>query len=353
MTCDTQSQSATGATRRSFMIGAAALAMPAILGRNAFAQGGGEVVIGVSGGDYGRLVAENIDDLVLKPQGIKVIQDQGDEPFRVAKVIAARDQPKGTLDILQAEATACYRLADAGLLETLDETNVPNIKYVLPHLRTNFMVPQIYSPQVLVYNQQLVDKPPTSLSDMLDPKYKGKFGISAQNALHLITASSLNKTGSASDFEAAKPLVQQFIANGLRLYPQPDAIAAALKSGEITVSLMWLARKNLWRKSGLPFDAAFPKEGCMLFINAMAVPKSAPNKANAFKYLNAVLEPAAQVGFAKNMGYLPTSSETKLEGEVAEQLKLPDPAPKMILPDFPYLAKTQNAMNDWWKKAIR
>lgn len=340
-------------TRRNLLIGATALAAPAIIGRHASAQSGGEVVIGVSGGDYGRLVKENIDDLILAPQGIKVVQDQGDEPFRVAKVVAARDQAQGTLDILQAEATACYRLADAGLLETLDESNVPNIKYVLPHLRTNFMVPQIYSPQVLVYNEKLVDKPPTTLSDMLDPQYKDKFGVSAQNALHLITASSLNKTGNASDFEAAKPLVEQLIANGLRIYPQPDAIAAALNSGEISVSLMWLARKILWRKADLPFDAAFPKEGCMLFINAMAVPKSAPNKANAFAYLNAVLDPKAQVGFAKNMGYLPTSSQTHLDGEVAEQLALPDPAPKMILPDFPYLAKNQNAMNDWWKKAIR
>ncbi|HMR33497.1 MAG TPA: extracellular solute-binding protein [Geminicoccaceae bacterium] len=346
-------RSAITATRRNVLIGATALAAPAIIGRRALAESGGEVVIGVSGGDYGRLVKENIDDLVLTPQGITVIQDHGDEPFRIAKVVAARDQSKGTLDILQAEATACYRLADAGLLETLDETNVPNIKYVLPDLRTNFMVPQIYSPQVLVYNEKLVETPPTSLSDLLDPKYKDKFGISAQNSLHLITAASLNETGSASDFEAAKPLVQQLIANGLRIYPQPDAIAAALNSGEISVSLMWLARKILWRKANLPFEAAFPKEGCMLFINAMAVPKSAPNKENAFKYLNAVLEPAAQVGFARNMGYLPTSTETHLEGEVAEQLRLPDPAPTMIMPDFPYLAKTQNAMNDWWKKAIR
>ncbi len=340
-------------TRRNLLLGAAALAAPALIGRHAFAQSGGEVVIGVSGGDYGRLVKENIDDLVLAPQGIKVVQDQGDEPFRVAKVVAARDQAKGTLDILQAEATACYRLADAGLLEKLDENNVPNIKYVLPHLRTDFMVPQIYSPQVLVYNEKLVEKAPTTLTDLLDPKYKGKFGISAQNALHLITASSLAKTGGASDFEAAKPLVQELIANGLRIYPQPDAIAAALNSGEISVSLMWLARKILWRKANLPFEAAYPKEGCMLFINAMAVPKSAPNKANAFKYLNAVLDPKAQVGFARNMGYLPTSSQTTLEGEVAKQLELPNPAPKMILPDFPYLAKNQNAMNDWWKKAIR
>jgi len=37
----------------------------------------------------------------------------------------------------------------------------------------------------------------------------------------------------------------------------------------------------------------------------MVVPKNAPNKAVAFKYMNAMLEPSAQQGFAAHMGYLP------------------------------------------------
>ena len=55
-----------------------------------------------------------------------------------------------------------------------------------------------------------------------------------------------------------------------------------------------------------PSPAAFPKEGCILYVSGMVVPKNAPNKEAAFKYMNAMLDPPAQLGFAANMGYLPT-----------------------------------------------
>jgi len=340
-------------TRRGFLLGATSLAMPAILGRRSFAQNGKEVIIGASGGTYRELLVKEIEKPFLKPAGIIPIYDEGDEAIHAAKIIAERGQAKGSLDIFQTEATACYRLANAGLLETLDDTKVPNLKYVLPHLRSEILVPQMYSLQVFIYNENLVDAPPTSLAELASSKYRGKVGVQSKAAVNIIAAASLQQTGKVTDFEAAKPLVEQLIANNLRLYPQTDAIAPALNSGEISVAVMWLARKILWRKAGLPFQASFPHEGSIVFLNAMVVPKNAPNKENAFRFLNAVLEPSAQAGFARDMSYLPTSSQTALEGEVEERLRLPQPAPKIVSLDYAYFSEMQTSINDWWNRAIR
>ena len=38
-------------------------------------------------------------------------------------------------------------------------------------------VPHIYSAQVLVYNPDTVKEPPQTISDLLDPKWKGKIGM--------------------------------------------------------------------------------------------------------------------------------------------------------------------------------
>ena len=56
----------------------------------------------------------------------------------------------------------------------------------------------------------------------------------------------------------------------------------------------------------------------------MVMPKNAPDKEGAYNYMNAMLEPAAQQGFAAHMGYLPTVANATLTGKIAEQLALPE-----------------------------
>jgi len=92
--------------------------------------------VGTWGGDYARLLRENIDDPLLKPTDLTVIQDVGDETPRYAKMTAQKMLPRGTVDIACLGAVNGYRATEAGLVEPLDETKVPNLKHVLPDLRS-------------------------------------------------------------------------------------------------------------------------------------------------------------------------------------------------------------------------
>jgi putative spermidine/putrescine transport system substrate-binding protein len=96
--------------------------------------------------------------------------------------------------------------------------------------------------------------------------------------------------------------------------------------------------------------ASFPKEGCILYVSGMVVPKNAPNKEGAFAYLDAMLAPSAQQRFAERMGYLPTVTNAPLTGKVGEQLALPNPQPKLVVPDFAYTSKVMADIQEWWKK---
>jgi len=166
-------------------------------------------------------------------------------------------------------------------------------------------------------------------------------------------AAALYAGGSANDFDKAKEVMTKVNANGLRLYPSTDAGGPPFKTGEIDIGVMWLARISMWQNAGIPVAAAFPKEGCILYVSGMVIPKNAPNKEAAFKYINAMLDPAAQLGFAEHMGYLPTVTNAPLTGKVAQQLALPDPAPKLVTPDFAYTTRIQPEIADWWKKSIQ
>jgi putative spermidine/putrescine transport system substrate-binding protein len=337
--------------RRAVLGAGALLAAPAVLtGRASAAE---TCVVGTWGGDYARLLRENIDDPILKPTELTVIQDIGDETPRYAKMTAQRNLPHGTMDIACFGAVNGYRATDAGLLEPLDATKVPNLKHVLPDLRSTSFVPHIYSAQVIVYNPTAVADPPKSFADLLDPKWNGKVGMVSTVAPWVLMGASLLETGTTTDFDKAKAFMLRLNANGLRLYPETDALAPAFKSGEIDVGVIWLARSFMWHNAGFPVKSQFPAEGAILYVSGMVVPKNAPNKEAAFKYMNALLAPSAQQGFAAHMGYLPTVDDAPLAADVGDQLAFPEPKPKLVTPDYSAISKSMADLNDWWLKNIQ
>jgi putative spermidine/putrescine transport system substrate-binding protein len=337
-------------SRRGMLGASVLLAAPAIIRPARAAE---QCVVGTWGGDYARLLRENIDDPILKPAGVEVVQDIGDETPRTSKMYAQKKLPHGTMDIACLGALWGYRVNEAELVEGLDEKTVPNLKHVLPDLRMPGFVPHIYSAQVLVYNPDKVKEPPQSMSDLLDPKWKGKVGVVATAGSWVLQAASLLESGTTTDFDKAKAFVAKLNDNGLRLYPETDNLAPAFKSGEIDVGMIWLARSFMWRNGGFPVAGRFPKEGSVLYVSGMVLPKNAPDKEAACKYMNALLEPSAQQGFAAHMGYLPTVDNASLSGSVGEQLSLPEPKPKLVTPDYAVLSKALPDLNDWWLKNVQ
>jgi putative spermidine/putrescine transport system substrate-binding protein len=337
-------------SRRAALAGAVAL--PFIPGA-AFADE--QVVIATWGGDYANLLRDNVEEPQLKPKGITVVQDVGDEDPRFAKMMAQRHLPRGPDDVVCLQGVLGFKASEAGLLEPLDVAKVPNLVHVHPNLRSGDYIPHIYSLQVIIYNPDKIKEPPKTFTDLLDPKYKGKVGLGDGNYLYVMMAAALVATGDASKMTdpATRAMMTKLNENGLRLYPSTDSIGAGIKSGEIDVGIMWLARVIMWQNAGIPVAASYPTEGSVLYVSGMVVPKNAPNKKAAFAYLNAMLDPSSQARFAEHMGYLPTVDNCPLTGKIGEQLALPKPAPKMFVPAYDVVAKTQAETADWWKKNIQ
>lgn len=337
-------------SRRAILAGAAAAPFLPRAAAHAEEQ---QVVIATWGGDYANLLRGNVEEPLLKPKGITVVQDVGDEDPRVAKMIGQRRLPRGADDVVCLQGVRGHEAEQLGLLETLDESKVPNLAHVLPNLRNATYAPHIYSPQVIIYNPDKVKEPPKTFADLLDPKWKGRVGVGDINYFYVMMAAALAATGDVNkvDTDDTRSLAMKLNENGLRLYPSTDSIGAGIKSGEIDVGIMWLARVIMWQNAGIPVQASFQPEGSVLYMSGMVVPKNAPNKSGAYAYLNAMLEPSAQQMFAAKMGYLPTVDDAPLSGKVGEQLALPtDPAPKLVPPDYTIVGKLQGPTSEWWKK---
>ncbi|KRE01387.1 hypothetical protein ASE61_18075 [Bosea sp. Root670] len=338
-------------SRRNFIAGASAGAVAVPFAGQSFAQSGGSVTVGTWGGDYGRLLRENVDP-IMADKAVRVVQDVGDSDTRMAKTIAQRILPRGAVDVQCFDNVKAQALRNADALLPIDPAKLPSWNAIRPEARDPYIVPHIVSAQVIIYDPEQVDEPPTDLDALLNPKYKGKVGAIIANYYAFLMAGALYRGGSLDDYEAGKSYLKDVNANGLRLYAQPEAFTQAFKSKEIAIAVIWQARSIMWQNAGVRIESAWPKSGAMLYVSGLVIPKNAQNKDAAYAYIEAALQPKAQQGFAENMGYMPSIANANLPPNLAKRLELPPDAPKLVSPDLDKLARELPAMSDWWKKNI-
>ena len=130
-------------------------------------------------------------------------------------------------------------------------------------------------------------------------------------------AAGLASGGTVGNFDPGKERLLACKKAGARIYPSNEAFAQALKTEEIACGIMWKARAVQWQNAGINVSTVAPKEGVPMYVSGFMMPKNAPNKAGAYAYLNAMMAPAAQEGFAVDMGYNPTVTNAKVPADDA------------------------------------
>ncbi|MCW5748927.1 MAG: extracellular solute-binding protein [Alphaproteobacteria bacterium] len=341
-------------TRRAALRGTASLAGAAALGAPAWADDNKKVVLGTWGGDYSKLLAKNVETPVLMPKGWEVVKDEAQAPARKAKIQAERPLRRGTTDLQALSAGDMYEMNQAGVLEKLDYSKIPNAAHLLPEMKYDWGIGHIYSGKVILYNPKLISTPPTSFADTLDPKHGNKLGIIDIQYAYTMMAAGLASGGSMSNYEPGKARLLDCRKAGARIYPTNEALAQGLKTEEIAICIMWKARAVQWQNAGINVKTVAAKEGVPLFISGFCMPKNAPNKAGGYAYLDAMLAPSAQEGFAVDMGYNPTVKNAKVAPDLHQRIGFSDEEQKRLKDlDYGYLSKNDTAFKEWWDKTFK
>lgn len=313
-----------------------------------------QVIVGTWGGDYGQLLGSEIDKPLLAPAGIEVLQDVANADPRKTKLLAEKQSRRGTMDVACLSDNDMYLTAQQDLYEKVTADKVSRLGAVFPNLQKAYSVPHIYSAQVILYNPNKVNPAPKSFADLWDPKWKGRVGFSDILYTNNTIAAALAGGGSLSNFEPAKKKLMELRSLDVKLYPSNEALAAALKSEEVWITTMWLARGFMWKKSGIPLAHVVPSEGAPAIVFEASIPKNSRNKDSAFKYLNAMLDPKAQVAFADKMGYVPTVKDATLPPELAQQINLNEAERSRLLqPNYDYGMKMNPEILDFWNKQFK
>ncbi|MZR30402.1 extracellular solute-binding protein [Sneathiella litorea] len=340
--------------RRNFVKGAAALSAGAAFSPALPAWAAGkESVMATWGGDYSRLLGDIVQPISMAADGVGVVFDTGSTSARKTKVIAQANRPRNSLDIVSFGNADMNLMNQNGYLAQLTPKEVPAVVNVFPQFETGYSIPHIYSALVIVYNKDMVTEP-KSYKDLWNKEYEGKIGLANALYVQAIIASALAHGGSNENFDPGYEPLLELKNAGAQILPSNESVANAFKSGEIGVTLMWRARAYQWKKLGLPLAFAVPSEGAMPVIFEAAMTRNASNPEAAAVFLNAMLDPKAQAGFAEKMGYIPTVKGADLPKELLETIGFNDSdRENFFKTNYGYNAEQGPRMLEWWNQTFK
>ncbi len=172
------------------------------------------------------------------------------------------------------------------------------------------------------YNPKLVGRKITSWQDLLDPKFKGKIGMFADNedlpnaALCAIgvdpaTSTQADWQKAVAWLQKGKPLVRQYYHQD---YIQP------LSRGDIWVSMAWSGDIFQANASGANLEFVVPEEGAPIWTDNMCIAKGAEHPLDAMTYMDFVYEPKIAAMLAEAINYITPvrSAKTFIEADAAK-----------------------------------
>jgi iron(III) transport system substrate-binding protein len=144
---------------------------------------------------------------------------------------------------------------------------------------------------VVAYNTQLVQTPPTGWRDLLDPAYTDKVGMPSA----LYSGAAFGQVGTfAGNPEFGWEFWEALAANGVGVDQGNGAVANKLASGEYVIAqLVDFFARDL-KASGSPIDHIWPEDGAVLIPTPIGILKDTQNPAAAQAFLDYMYTESAQ-----------------------------------------------------------
>jgi putative spermidine/putrescine transport system substrate-binding protein len=264
-----------------------------------------------------------------------------DGPTDYGKIKAMVDAGAVTWDVVDSEFDWALQAGKQGLLEPLDFTVIDKSK-LDPRFVSDYAVGSFYYSFVLGYNPaNFTDAKPQTLADLFDTaKFPGKRTFYKWSAPGVIEAALLAD---------GVPADQLYPLDLDRAFKKLDTIKAdiiwweggaqsqqLLASGEAPIGLFWNGRLSALQADGM--DVGVSWEQNITAADALVVPKGAPNKDAAMKFIAEATSAEGQAAFAAATGYAPINTGAP---------DLLDPAVRATLPDVQKAPQVNADMAYW------
>ena len=195
---------------------------------------------------------------------------------------------------------------DTSKLKYYDEID-PKFKGLAYDPKNEYSVPYTWGTVGIMYNKKMVTDPVDSWDILWNPKYKDNVIMvdSPRDAIGIALKKlgySLNSTNPKELTQARDELIKQKTSGMIRAY-MVDEVKDAMASGEAALAVVWSGDAVTMMDMNPDLGFALPKEGSNKWFDAVAIPKSAQNVENAYKFIDFLCEPENAAINAEYIGY--------------------------------------------------
>lgn len=247
-----------------------------------------------------------------KRYDVRIIYDTFESP----EAMMAKLQAGGVRDYDLVVPPDYYvaEMARAGLIQPLDHDRLPNLKNLYPEFQSpdydpgnRYSVPYQWGTTGIAYRASEVKQPVDSWGVFFDPKrYQGPFLLLDEmretvGAALKYLGYSLNDTDPAH-LEEAKQLIIDAKHRGLGFADSVEARSRLLAGDAVVVHNY---SGDIFQIQGEDEDIVYviPKEGGTIWMDAVAIPASAPHPDLAYTFLNFILEPKVAAAISNYNNY--------------------------------------------------
>jgi putrescine transport system substrate-binding protein len=238
-------------------------------------------------------------------------------------------------DVVVPTAPYFQRQIRSGAYLPLDKKSLPNLANLDPQLMSRVAlndpgndhgVVYAWGTYGIGYNETLVKQalPGVALDSwalIFNPAYAaklGKCGISTLDAPAGVTRLVLKYLGKDPNAPSAQDLVDvDAVLTQIRPYIRTidsQNIIEAMANGDICIALGYngdfvqAQKRATEAKNGIKVDFVIPKEGSLLWFDMLAIPRDAPNLANAHLLVNYLMNPGVIANVTNFIGFANANS---------------------------------------------
>lgn len=319
----------------------------------------GEVIVY----NWGEYIDPDTIDMFEEETGIKVVYDE----YETNEIMYPKVEAGATAyDVICPSDYMIQKMIDNDLLAEINFDNIPNVKNIGQQYfdqsqefdpENKYSVPYCFGTVGILYNKTMVDEPIDSWSVLWDEKYADNILMQDSVRDAFMVALKLNgysmNTLDESELEVAKnalieqkPLVQAYVI---------DQVRDKMIGGEAAIGVIYSGEAIYTQRENPDLEYVIPKEGTNVWIDSWVIPKNAPNKENAEKFIDFMCrEDIALMNFEYITYSTPnTAAQALIEDEDIKNSKIAFPVLSQYgnLETFQYLGSDGDELyNNLWKE---
>lgn len=266
---------------------------------------------------WSEYVPQDVIDGFTKETGIKVnVENYASNEEMLSKLLAGGSK----YDLIQPSEYTIEALVSAGKLEELNLANIPNIKNLDPKFTKmahdpegKYCVTWMAGTVGIVVNTAKVKEPVKGYKDVFSGKYKKR--IVVLNDSREIVTWAMYSLGlpinevTPEALEKVKPVLKEWLPQ-IKVYDS-DSPKTAFFNGSVDVGIVWSGEAAILYSKNKKYQYVLPEEGAHQFIDSLAIPKGAPNKENAEKFIDYILRPEVSVKISNDFPYTNPNLEAR------------------------------------------